>query len=66
MVGSIGIEAAEGCVAALAEAVDDPLDLRAEGLGVHADDEEEAPALFITDLGLPPRRKREAANELIG
>jgi hypothetical protein len=63
MVGSVGIEAAEGCVAVLAEAVDAPLDLRAEGLGVYADDEEEALALFIADFGLPPGREGRGGGE---
>jgi hypothetical protein len=66
MVGGPGVEPAEGLVAALPDAADHALDLGAEGLGLHADDQEEAFAVLITDHDLASGRERETANQLVG
>jgi hypothetical protein len=65
MVGGLGVEAAEGLVAEFPEAAGHALDLGAEGLGLHADDQEEAFAVLIADLDLASGRERETANQLI-
>jgi hypothetical protein len=66
MVGGIGVEAAEGLVAELPNAAHYSFDLGAEGLGLHADNEQEAFALLIADLDLTSGREWETANQLIG
>jgi hypothetical protein len=66
MVGSLGVETAEGLVSELTKAVHHPLDLGAEGLGLHADDQQEALALLVADFGLALRGERQPTHQLIG